>query len=370
MIKQAGLNGLSNERWFFLGVTMLVFLGLVMVFSSSYLLGREHFGNSFHFIGRQILFALLGIALVLVLRLTKFEFWINNAFVWQMVACALVLLTFVPGIGVVVKGSHRWIDLGPFHLQPGEILKFTTIMCSVRLFQNFVFWEAKERMISLAMLLVPPLILVFQPDFGMFMLCMMNIFFVAYMSSFPRKYFYAFFMLATVSCAIIMVAKPYRVQRLFAFLDPWQDPQNSGFQVIQSLLAFANGSWFGLGIGNSREKLFYLPEAHNDFILSVLAEELGFAGLIGVLFLYLFFLFHGFKIATRVLEETRSLFAVAAIFSIGFQALLNICVTVGLLPTKGLNLPFISYGGSSLVANFVVLGLYLSAISMRKIQSK
>jgi cell division protein FtsW len=362
-------TGLSNERWFFLGVTMLVAVGLVMVFSSSYLLGREHFGNSFHFIGRQILFCLLGIGFLLVIRLTKFEFWMRNAFVWQIFATILVLLTFVPGIGVVVKGSHRWIDMGPFHLQPGEILKYTTLLCSVRFFQNFVFWESKERLTSLALLIGPPLILVFQPDFGMFMLCMMNIFFVAYMSSFPRKFFYAFLMLASVSCSIIMIAKPYRVKRLFAFLDPWQDPQNSGFQVIQSLLAFSNGSWFGLGIGNSREKLFYLPEAHNDFILSVISEELGFVGFVGILFLYMFFLYHGFKIATRVLEETRSLFALTAVFSIGFQALLNICVTVGMLPTKGLNLPFISYGGSSLVANFVVLGLYLSAITMRRIQS-
>lgn len=337
-----------------------------MVFSASYLLGKEHYGSSFHFIGRQILFCLLGVSLLLVLRLTKFEFWIRNAQVWQMFATALVLLTFVPGIGVVVKGSHRWLDFGPFHLQPGEILKYTTMLCSVRLFQNFVFWEPKERMYSLALMLGPPLILVFQPDFGMFMLCMMNIFFVAYMSSFPRKYFYAFLMLAIVSCVMIMLAEPYRVRRLFAFMDPWQDPQNSGFQVIQSLLAFSNGSWFGLGIGNSREKLFYLPEAHNDFILSVVAEELGFVGFALVLFLYMFFIYHGFKIATRVLEETRSLFSLAVIFSIGFQALLNICVTVGLLPTKGLNLPFISYGGSSLVANFVILGLYLSAISMRK----
>jgi len=188
--------------------------------------------------------------------------------------------------------------------------------------------------------------------------------FIAYLSSFPRKYFYTTLVVGFIGAFGILISAPYRLKRLMTFLDPWRDPKGSGFQVIQSFLAFANGSFFGQGLGNSNEKLFYLPEAYNDFIFSVVGEELGFLGVFVTILMFLSFIFIGFKISITLKSRVGSIMASTIIFVIGFQAFLNMGVVLGVLPTKGLNLPFISYGGSSMVANLVALGLIMATLKI------
>jgi len=183
-----------------------------------------------------------------------------------------------------------------------------------------------------------------------------------FLSSFPRKWFYTIFFTGTIAGTFILFTQAYRVERVLTFLDPWKNPTTSGFQIIQSYLAFANGSIFGQGLGKSTEKLFYLPEAHNDFIFSVIGEETGFVGVVLIIAAFIAFTYFGFKCATEINDRIKTILVSSLVFTLSLQAALNMGVVLGLLPTKGLNLPFISYGGSSLVCNLFAIGLILSAI--------
>ena len=351
-----------TKRYFLLTIAAILMLGIMMVYSSSYIYGKEQFGSSLYFVSKQILFLLIGLFGSVLLSQTKFDFWFRYSFYVHGFLAVIVFLTLVPGVATIIKGSARWVNVAGFLFQPGELLKYSSLLASVFYFQHFTLWQPKQRVIYTTILMAPILGLVFQPDFGMFMLCLINVFFICYLSPFPRKIFYGLLSISILSCSLILVAAPYRVQRLMSYLDPWSDPRGAGFQVVQSFLALAKGSLFGAGLGNSNEKLFYLPEAHNDFILSVVGEELGFFGICLVIILYFFFTYFGLKLAMSIKDYARSMFATGAIFTIGIQAFFNAAVVMGLLPTKGLTLPFISYGGSALVSNLFLLGMFFSCL--------
>lgn len=352
----------KNLNQFTLVVIILCLLGLGMIYSASYVYAMEEFGNSALFFLKQFFFLLLGAGVCFFFSKTKFQFWFKHSYKLNFLATCAILMTFIPQLGLSMKGSSRWLRVGFMGLQPGEFVKYTVLLSSVYFFHRFNLMDRNTRLKKLALLLIPLGLLIFQPDFGMFALCMMNIVLVAYFSNFPRKWFYSGLITSLIAMLGILIMAPYRVRRLLSYLDPWNDPQNSGFQVIQSFLAFALGGFTGQGIGNSKEKLFYLPEAHNDFIFSVIGEELGFIGVFLLISLFMSFVFLGIKLALSLKNSITKTFAVVVIFSISFQALTNMAVVLGLLPTKGLNLPFISYGGSSLLANAFILGLFFSAI--------
>jgi len=324
----------------------------------------ENMGSSYYFLKKQMIYIGFGLMLAYIASKFKILFLYKHAYKLNVLMCFLLTLTLVPGISVVIKGSRRWLNLGFMNLQPGEFVKYTLIFASIKFFENFNNYTPKQRATYFAALIYPLAVFVVQPDFGTFFICSMVIGFIAYLSSFPRKYFYSILVIGFISAFAILVAAPYRLKRLMTFLDPWKDPKGSGFQVIQSFLAFANGSFFGQGLGNSNEKLFYLPEAYNDFIFSVIGEELGFIGVLITVLLFLSFIFIGFKIAITMKSRVGSIMASTVVFIIGFQAFLNMGVVLGVLPTKGLNLPFISYGGSSMVANLVALGLFVASLKI------
>ncbi len=337
-----------------------------MVFSASYMYATENMGGSYFFLTKQLFFIALGLGVAFVFSKVKILFLYKQAYKLNAFFGFLVTLTLVPGISVVIKGSRRWLNLGFMNLQPGEFLKFSLMLAAIRYFENFNNYTPKERMVYLSGLLYPLCIFVIQPDFGTFFISAMIIGFIAFLSSFPRKYFYSTLVLGFIMAFGILISAPYRVKRVMTFLDPWSDPRGTGFQIIQSFLAFANGAFFGQGLGNSNEKLFYLPEAYNDFIFSVVGEELGFIGVFVTILMFVSFVFIGFKMAITLKSRVGSILISTIIFAIGFQAFLNMGVVLGVLPTKGLNLPFISYGGSSMVANIAALGLIFACL---KIQS-
>jgi cell division protein FtsW len=353
---------LSN--YFLINVFFLTLFGVIMVFSASYMYATENMGNSYFFLTKQLIFIAMGLVVALIFSKLKILYLYKQAYKINAFFAVLLTLTLIPGIGVMMKGSKRWLNLGFMNLQPGEFLKYTLMLAAIRYFENFNNYTPKQRLIYLSGLVYPLAIFVLQPDFGTFFIAAMIIGFIAFLSSFPRKYFYATVVTGFIGAFGILISAPYRVKRLLAFLDPWKDPRGSGFQVIQSFLAFANGSFFGQGLGNSNEKLFYLPEAYNDFIFSVVGEELGFIGVIGTALMFVSFIFIGFKIAISLKSRVGSIMVSAIIFSIGFQAFLNMGVVLGVLPTKGLNLPFISYGGSSMVANLAALGLIFACLKI------
>jgi len=350
------------SKFFKFSLGIIVVLGVIMVYSASYMFAKEKFGSSTHFFFRQLLFLCVSLGVAFIVAKTKFRFWLKYSFYINIVASFFVMLTFIPGIGAVVKGANRWISVGGFTLQPGEFVKYTCLLSSLYFFENFFKMEKNQKIKHGVSLLVPLILLINQPDFGSFSICCAVMAFVCFLSSFPRKYFYTTAIIGFVSAVLLMISQPYRVRRLMAFLDPWENAQGSGFQVIQSWIGFANGSILGKGPGNSIEKLFYLPEAHNDFIFSVIGEEFGFFGVFCLIGLYLSMLFFGFKLAIKVKDRMGFLLISSIVFTIGFQALLNMGVVLGLLPTKGLNLPLISYGGSSLLSNFFAIGLVFSVV--------
>ena len=333
-----------------------------MVFSSSYILSKEYYGSSTKYLFRQLTFLFFGLGLAFVLSKTKMMFWFKNIYLFNGFVSFLLFLTITP-MGKVIKGSQRWLDFGFFSFQPGEVVKYTLCFSAIYYFSRFASYTVKERSLNVLNFAIPLFLLLMQPDFGTFSISLILICFACFLSSFPRTYFYSAFVLGVVAVAGILISAPYRVKRLMAFMDPWKDAKNSGFQIIQSYLAFANGHFFGQGIGNSNEKLFYLPEAHNDFILSVIGEELGFVGVFAVVALFLLFTYYGFKLALSARSKLNQQIIACLVFSISIQAFLNMGVVLGLLPTKGLNLPLISYGGTSLVANLVALGFVFCCLS-------
>ncbi|MCY4523112.1 MAG: putative lipid II flippase FtsW [Halobacteriovoraceae bacterium] len=346
----------------FLGVlTGITIFGIIMVYSSSYFYAKEIFGSSVYFLTRQFLFLIISIIVALTISKTKFSFWIKYGHYIHYFAVSLLLCTFIPDISIEVKGAHRWIEILGIRFQPGELVKFTIIIALLNYFEFFSSFNKKQKTFRILWIMAPLLLLVKQPDFGSFIICFLAIGFVSYLSSIPRKYCYGILTVGLALGTLLMFNKQYRVERILSFLNPWQSPQGSGFQIIQSFLAFANGSLWGQGLGNSKEKLFYLPEAHNDFIFSVVGEEWGFIGVFIIVTLFVILIYTGLKLSLQAKKQVNFLLISSITFLFGIQALLNMGVVLGLLPTKGLNLPFISYGGSSLISNFFGVGLILSA---------
>jgi len=362
------LDKLTN--YFLINVFFLTLFGVIMVFSASYMYATENMGNSYFFLYKQIIYIALGLLLALVFSKLKIIYLYKQAYKINILFGFLLTLTLVPGVGVMMKGSKRWLNLGFMNLQPGEFIKYSLMLAAIRYFENFNNYDSKQRALYFSGLVYPLAVFVVQPDFGTFFISAMIIGFIAFLSSFPRKYLYGCMVVGFIGAFGILISAPYRVKRLLAFLDPWKDPRGSGFQVIQSFLAFANGSFFGQGLGNSNEKLFYLPEAYNDFIFSVVGEELGFIGVITTAIMFVSFIFIGFKMAISLKSRVGSIMVSTIVFTIGFQAFLNMGVVLGVLPTKGLNLPFISYGGSSMVANLVALGLIFACLKIQPSDAK
>ena len=350
-------------KFFLVSVSLLVLLGLMMVYSASYIYAKDIYGNSAYYFIKQSVFLSISLALAFVMSKTKISFWFKYGWSLHILTIILLIGTFIPGLGSVVKGANRWVNLGGFGIQPGELIKYTCLLVAVPFFEEFSKVQKRDRIIYSVLLTLPLLLLIMQPDFGTFSIYFILLSCACFMSSFPRKYFYTALVTGILILIPTLLASPYRVRRLFSYLDPWKNPKTSGFQIIQSYLAFANGSLFGTGLGNSNEKLFYLPEAHNDFIFSVIGEELGFLGVSTVLLLFLALVYFGLVLALKVKGRKSFILATTVIFTLGLQAALNMGVVLGLLPTKGLNLPFISAGGSSLIANFFALGLFFSVMT-------
>ncbi len=340
----------------------LITVGLIMIYSSSFILSTEIYDNSYHYILRQVIYLFLGLSVAVIVSKTKYTFWCKYGYAINLAATAIVALTIIKGIGSSAKGASRWLSFGGFSIQPGELVKFTIILSALTFFEEWHKMDNKTRMKHGFTLLLPVALLIKQPDFGSFSICFIVVSFVGFMSSFPRKYFYFTLAAGSIAGVVVLFSQAYRVKRLLTYLDPWKNPQGSGFQIIQSYMAFANGSFLGKGLGNSNEKLFYLPEAHNDFIFSVIGEELGFVGVVCIALLFVTMIYFGFKLVLKISDRVAVILGAAIVFVLGIQALLNMGVVLGLLPTKGLNLPFISYGGSSLICNFFGIGLLMSVV--------
>ncbi len=346
----------------------LLLLGLVMVYSASIATaeGSRFTGNqSTYFLLRHAVFLAVGLALGLVAFQVPLKLWQEVAPWLFLAGFVLLLVVLIPHVGRSVNGAQRWIGLGPINLQPSEFMKLAAVLYAAdytaRKLDDMASFRRGFVPMAVVMVLVGALLLR-EPDFGAFVVIVGIAVGILFLGGINARLFSALLVVMAVAFVILIWSSPYRRERIFGFMDPWQDAFGKGYQLSHALIAFGRGEWLGVGLGASVEKLFYLPEAHTDFLLAVIAEELGFAGVCAVVALFALLVERAFAAGRQALALDRvygGLVAQGIGIWFGVQAFINMGVNMGLLPTKGLTLPLMSFGGSGIVANCLALGILL-----------
>ena len=344
---------------------LLLLTGLIMVASSSVALADRELGVPFHYLNRQLVFLAFGMAGAAIALAMPTRVWERMSIVALVFALVLLAVVLLPGVGHTVNGSTRWLPLGPVRLQvsePARLLLLVYIAGYLVRRHDHVRGSLSGFLRPMSMITLACTLLLAEPDFGAATVLLVAVLGMMFIGGVRWRDMFLLVLAAGASLAALALSSPYRLQRLTTFLDPWADPFDSGFQLTQSLIAVGRGGWFGVGLGGSVQKLFYLPEAHTDFVFAVLAEELGLLGSIGMIVLFALLVWRCFRIA-RNAGLAGLPFQAYLVYGIGIwigvQAFVNIGVSMGVLPTKGLTLPLISYGGSSLLVCVVALALVL-----------
>ena len=351
------------DRLLLVATLVLMSVGIVMVYSASVFAAETRWGDGAHFLKRQMLFAGIGVvALVTTLQIPH-QVWQKLAYAMLLVGFVLLVVVLVPGVSSSVKGANRWIDLYVVRFQPAEAIKILFVIYLSAFLANH-----RERLADWRVIWIPQMIvtagivglLMLQPDFGSSIICAGMMMLMVWLAGCRNLHLGALVLLVVPLGLVAIALEPYRVKRLFAFLSPDADPLGVGYQINQALISFGSGDWTGVGLGGSRQKLLYLPDAHTDFIFSIIGEELGLVGVVVMVTLYGTVVWRGWTIARRATSPFGQLLAYGLTALIGFQAATNMAVATALLPTKGLTLPLVSYGGSSLIITSVAIGLLLN----------
>jgi cell division protein FtsW len=351
----------------FMAVLILVGIGIVMVASSSSALALQTMHDSAYYLKRQVVFAVVGLVGMLVAASLPWRFWEKNAYRLLVVAFAMLVLVLIPGIGHSAGGARRWIQLGPVGIQAGEVMKLALVVwLSLSLAK-----KRGEAMRTFSIGLLPHLLvpgaavvlLMGEPDFGTSVMLLFVTFLMLFVAG--ARIGYLFWAgIAALPLAIHAIASSeYRMRRVLAFLDPWTHRSDVGYQITESLMTLGSGGFFGLGLGESKQKLFFLPAAHTDFIFAVLGEELGFAGVAVVVGCFFVIMWRALRAAVSLNRAFPSYLTVALAWMIVVQAIFNMSVVLGLVPTKGITLPYVSAGGSSLMATLFMTGVLLRLIA-------
>ena len=353
------------DKWLMGAVLGLVIIGLMMVASSSVMISSKYFGTPFHFLFRQICYLVAGLGAALLVMRIESEYWEKLSGTLLIITLILLCIVLIPGIGRLVNGSRRWLPIGPVGIQVSELAKLTMVfyLAGYLVRQKDQVTESilgfVKPMVVLALI---SLLLLMEPDFGATVVIASTLMAVLFLAGVKLRYYIGLSLIVVGSFVMLAISSPYRVARLTAFLNPWADQYKTDYQLTQSLIAFGRGGWLGVGLGDSVQKLFYLPEAHTDFLFAVLAEEFGLIGVLFVLTLYSIMIFRGLIIGYVAHCQERffaSYTAYGLTFWLGFQAAINMGVNTGLLPTKGLTLPLLSYGGASMIVSCSVIALLL-----------
>lgn len=352
----------SLDYIFLFSVLALSAIGLIMVFSASPTMALKQ-GDTFYYIKRHLFYLVLGfLALYYGLRL-DLDHLKSKSFPILVLSILLLGLVFIPGIGRRILGASRWIELGLLSFQPSELIKFTMVLFLAKWLS-----EKRDQVRNFAKGIIPPLLLfglvflliINQPDMGTGIVLGATLFSMLFIAGAKVWHLLVLGGVGVLGGIALSFTAPYRLRRFVAYLDPWKDPQGVGFHIIQSLLAVGSGGALGLGLGASRQKFFYLPQQFTDFIYAILCEELGFVGGVGVIILFIIFAARGYRIAFSSADRFRGLLAAGLVSWITLQALINIMVVVGLIPTTGIPLPFISYGGTATIVNLFAVGMVLN----------
>ena len=333
----------------------LLLVGLVMVASSSITMADKVYADPLHYFWRQLISVVIGLGGAFIILKTPLMTWQKLSTLFLLLGILFLIAVLIPGVGREVNGGMRWIGFGPLNIQSSEIAK----ICLIIYLAGYIVRQEEKLRTTFSGFIRPFAVvtlisglLLLEPDYGSTVVLFATALGMLFMGGVPLSRFFIWLLVATSALLGLAILSPYRMQRLTSFMDPWQDPFNTGFQLSQALIAFGRGEWFGVGLGSSVQKLFYLPEAHTDFVYAVLAEEFGLVGTLMIIALYLLFIWRAFLIG-EVAQQSGKLFSAYLAYGIGLiiaiQAFINIGVNMGVLPTKGLTLPLISYGNNSMV---------------------
>lgn len=344
-------------------VLFLVGIGIVMVYSASSTLALKKFGTGYYFLKKQALFALLGILALVICRHFPYRFFRSLSYPFIFLAVVLLLAIKFSGFGYTAGGSARWLRFGGFSFQPSEFARFALVI-----YLAYSMDKKKEKIKDFYIGFMPHVlvlcglaVLIFiQPDFGSAMILCAITWIMLFAGGVRLLHLSSSLLVLLPMVYIFMTHAEYRMKRLLIFLDPWQSPSDGGYQIVHSLMAFGSGGIWGTGIGKGYQKLFYLPEPHTDFIFSVIGEELGLIGVLFILSLYIIIFWRGIWIAKNTEDHFGAFLALGLTAAIGLQVSVNMGVALGLLPTKGLTLPFLSYGGTSLLMNMASIGILMN----------
>jgi len=351
------------DVWMIAATLGILAIGVVMVYSASAVAAFHDYGDSFYYVKRQLIFAVLGIASMFLMMNVDYTLWRKWAVPALLVCFGLLILVLVPGIGNVRGGARSWLGIGSFGIQPSEFMKLAMIFFIAKLLS-----ERQNQITDFTKGLLPPLgilgaafaLIMLQPDLGTGTVMIGASLLAIYVAGARISHLAGLGLIGVAGLVGLIAAAPYRLQRITAFLDPWQDPQGAGYQSIQSLYAIGPGGLVGLGLGMSRQKYNYLPEPQTDFIFSILAEELGFIGGSLLILLFLLLIWRGMRTAITLTDPFGSLLATGIVGIFAVQVLINVGVVIGLLPITGVTLPLVSYGGSSLTLLLTALGILLN----------
>lgn len=350
---------------------ILVMIGIVMVYSSSAALASEKMGDGYYFLKKEIVFAVVGFAMMIAAAKIPYHWWKKLVYPVLGIAFIMLVLSFVPGLKSSAGGASRWLKLGPITFQPSEFAKFALVIFLAYSLEKKASHIKSFGIGFISHIVVAGILIVMvlaQKDLGAAFMLAAITGLMMFVAGVRVSYLVALVISALPALYFLVASVGYRRRRILAFLDPWSDRYGTGFQIIQSLVSFNEGGIFGRGLGEGQQKLFYLPEAHTDFIFSVLGEELGLIGVLFVIALFAVFFWRAIVIGLRAPDLFGRYFAFGAAVFIGVQGLFNFCVVMGMLPTKGLVLPFISYGGSALTTFLVAVGVLLNISSYKKME--
>ena len=347
---------MSKYRTFLiLSVVLISLFGLLMIYSSSNIWALYKYNDAFKYFKNQSVFFILGLILMYLVSKIDYKIYFKKSNLIILTCIIFLILVLIPGIGTVRNGSRSWFKIGSFGIQPSEFTKLGLIIFTSK------YLTKNKKMLPIILFLgfIFTLIML-QPDFGTGMVLVMSIFGILFIGGMELSFIYKLIFLGLAGITGLIIIAPYRLARILSFLNPWSDPLGSGFQIIQSLYAIGPGGLFGLGLGNSIQKYFYLPEPQTDFIFAIISEELGIMGVIIVSILFITIIYCGFKISINTEDNFAKYLSYGITFSMAFQTILNLMVVVGLIPVTGVTLPFLSYGGSSLLISMISIGILLN----------
>lgn len=351
------------DKILFISVILLSLFGLLMIYSSSSIWAEYKFNDQFKFFKAQGLFLILGYVIMYILSNVDYRKYLNKANIILGVCFLLLVLVLIPGIGTVRNGSRSWFGIGSFGIQPSEFMKIGLMIFISKYLvnNNKLIKKIKEGVLPILgiIMLVFGLIML-QPDFGTGVVIVVSSIVLLFVSGVNLSFFVKIGIVGLIGIVILIIIAPYRMKRIVSFLNPWSDPLGSGFQIIQSLYAIGPGGLLGLGLGNSIQKHFYLPEPQTDFIFAIISEELGFMGVLIVSILFFIIIYRGLKISMNSPDLFGKYLSFGLTFQLAFQAILNLMVVIGLIPVTGVTLPFLSYGGSSLLISLASMGILLN----------